>query len=307
MIALAAHDLRKSFGTVQALAGLDLEVDEGSLFGLLGPNGAGKSTFMNIVCGLHRPDGGELSLFGRPVNGDDPARKLELGFVPQHIALYREFTAEANLALFGRLYGLSGSALSKGVDAALDLARLKDRRGDPVKDFSGGMMRRLNIAVALIHGPRLLLCDEPTVGVDPQSRNAIFDTLQDLKAGGMTVIYSTHYMEEAERLCDRIAIIDQGRILRLDDLDGLLEELPPVNTVRVRKAVLDAERTAALEGFGEVRQETRTMALRPRDGFRLSAFYAWAEGEGLDPRDVQVERPTLENLFLRLTGRELRE
>ncbi len=307
MTALVAQGLRKSFGAVTALDGLDVEVEQGAFFGLLGPNGAGKSTFMSLVTGYQQADQGQLVLFGKPVDPANADQKRAIGFAPQHIALYKDLSAAANLSLFGRLYGLAGRELDRQVDAALELARLEDRRDDPVKTFSGGMMRRLNIAAALIHSPRLLLCDEPTVGVDPQSRNAIFETLTTLKDQGMTVVYSTHYMEEAERLCDRIAIIDQGRILRQDDLDGLLSDLPPVSAVRVRHDALDEAQAGALSRFGAVAHGPRALVVTPQDTFRLSHFYAWAEGEGLDARDVQVDRPTLENLFLQLTGRELRE
>ncbi|KAA9130540.1 ABC transporter ATP-binding protein [Marinihelvus fidelis] len=305
--ALAAVGLRKSFGDTVALDGLDLAVPKGAFFGLLGPNGAGKSTFMSLVTGFQDADGGQFSLFGEVLDPADTGQKLRIGFAPQHIALYKELSAEANLALFGRLYGLSGRGLDQRVEAALELARLMDRRGDRVKTFSGGMMRRLNIAAALLHEPELLLCDEPTVGVDPQSRNAIFETLLELKSRGMTVIYSTHYMEEAERLCDRVAIIDHGRILAEGDIDGLLEGLPAVNAVRVRGGELDEAAVAALSQFGAVSVSERAHHLVPGEGFRLSRFHVWAEGEGLEPRDVIVERPTLEHLFLQLTGRELRE
>lgn len=305
--ALAASGLRKSFGDIHALNGLDLAVGRGQFFGLLGPNGAGKSTFMSLVTGFQSADSGSLQLFGEPLDPGNAAQKLRIGFAPQNIALYRELSAEGNLALFGRLYGLSGGQLSDRVDAVLEMARLSDRRGDRVKTFSGGMMRRLNIAAALLHEPDLLLCDEPTVGVDPQSRNAIFDTLLSLKSRGMTVIYSTHYMEEAERLCDRVAIIDHGRILAEGDIDGLLGELPAVSGVRIRAMVPDEATDAALRQFGTVSAGERGLSLVPGENFRLSRFHAWAEDRGLEPRDVIVERPTLEHLFLQLTGRELRE
>jgi ABC-2 type transport system ATP-binding protein len=307
MPAIDAANLSKRFGAIDALKNLSLSVETGSFFGLLGPNGAGKSTFMNIVSGFLRHDSGTLHIDGAPLAPESVEQKKLIGLAPQHIALYNELSAESNLSLFGKLYGLSGKKLSKRIDYALELAQLTDRRKSIVKEFSGGMKRRLNIASALLHQPKILLCDEPTVGVDPQSRNAIFDTLTELNASGMTIVYSTHYMEEAERLCDMIAIIDKGEILRLGDLDTLLEELPPINTITARAAPLSASQRAELRAFGSIREESATLMLEPCEGFLLSRFYGWVEESRLDTRDFHIGRPSLENLFLLLTGRELRE
>ena len=307
MTALSAKGLCKSFGSVEALKSLDITVPDGSFFGLLGPNGAGKSTFMSIVSGFIPADSGTVSLFGEPLDVQSTAQKLCIGLAPQNIALYKELSAQANLKLFGQLYGLKGSMLSKRIDEALDLAQLNDRRKSLVKEYSGGMMRRLNIAVALMHRPKLLLCDEPTVGVDPQSRNAIFDTLLELKNRGVTVIFSTHYMEEAERLCDQIGIIDQGRILRLGKLDDLLQELPAISAVLVNNTAISEQDLIGIEQFGSISSNHGSMILEPKQGFRLSNFYRWVEDQNLDVREFRVKGPTLENLFLQLTGRELRE
>ena len=307
MSALEVVGLSKSFGAVKALKSLDLTIEPGCFFGLLGPNGAGKSTFMSIISGFLQQDAGSIKLFGELLNPDDPEQKELIGLAPQNIALYKELSAEGNLSLFGKLQGLRGAELKARVDEALDLAQLQERRKSLVKEFSGGMKRRLNIAVALLHHPKILLCDEPTVGVDPQSRNAIFETLLKLKDQGLTVLYSTHYMEEAERLCDRIGIIDHGEILRDGELDGLLQELPDIDRIVIRRANLDAQHLAVFGRFGEFEQHDDSYYLKPADDFRLSGFFRWVEDESMDARDFVVERPSLENLFLQLTGRDLRE
>ncbi len=307
MTILQAQDLSKRFGSTQALQDLSLEIEGGSCFGLLGPNGAGKSTFMSIVSGFLIQDSGTLSLEGEPLNPNNIAQKKKIGLSPQHIALYKELSAEQNLKLFGKLYGLSGKSLSQQTDYALEVAQLKDRRKSVVKEFSGGMKRRLNIATALMHKPKILLCDEPTVGVDPQSRNAIFDTLLALKKQGMTIVYSTHYMEEAERLCDQIGIIDAGRILRIGTLDTLLQELPRANLIRARAASLAPPHLDAFHQFGDVKADGSSLQLETQPGFKLSRFFQWTEEQGLDASNFQIARPSLENLFLHLTGKDLRE
>jgi ABC-2 type transport system ATP-binding protein len=215
-----------------ALDGVTLDIAPGEFFGLLGPNGAGKSTFMSLISGLRPLDAGTLTVDGDGVSAGSARARQALGLVPQHIALYSDLSAERNLRIFGELYGLRGQRLSERVDVLLEAVQLADRRKDLVKEFSGGMQRRLNLAAALLHEPRLLLCDEPTVGVDPQSRNAIFDFLKELNRGGLTVIYSTHYMEEATRLCSRIGIIDHGKILASGTIDELLAKLPFEEEIR---------------------------------------------------------------------------
>jgi ABC-2 type transport system ATP-binding protein len=212
---LKVSHLRKCFGERVAVDDVSFEVGAGETIGLLGPNGAGKTTTLSMMCGLARPDGGSVSFQGQAVQ-DANQFKRRVGLVPQDLALYDEVSAWANLELFGGLYGLEGKELARRADEALELVGLAERRGDRVKTFSGGMKRRLNIAAALLHEPDLILLDEPTVGVDPQSRNAIFDNLEELKRRGKTLLYTTHYMEEAERLCDRVLILDHGQILAND-------------------------------------------------------------------------------------------
>jgi ABC-2 type transport system ATP-binding protein len=210
---LRVDNLTKRYGQRAAVNAVSFSIGQGETVGLLGPNGAGKTTTIAMISGIARPDGGDVSLGGISVTQNATALKRRVGLVPQDLALYDELSAWANLQLFGGLYGLGSTQLQPRAEAALSLVGLADRSGDRVKTFSGGMKRRLNIAAALLHEPELILLDEPTVGVDPQSRNAIFDNLEELKRRGKTLLYTTHYMEEAERLCDRVLILDHGRVL----------------------------------------------------------------------------------------------
>ena len=224
---LDIRHLRKSFGALTAVADVSLTVGRGELVGLLGPNGAGKTTSVAMIAGLLTPDAGEVLIDGRRLSGDTDPAKRKVGLVPQDLALYDELSARANLRFFGALYGLSGAALDRAIADAAGLVGLADRLGDRVKSFSGGMKRRLNLAAGLLHGPDILLLDEPTVGVDPQSRNAIFDNLETLKASGKALLYTTHYMEEVERLADRIVVVDHGRVLAEGTLAALQATVPP--------------------------------------------------------------------------------
>ncbi len=304
---VSAQGVVKRFGPLTALDGVSLDIAPGEFFGLLGPNGAGKSTFMSLIAGLRPLDAGTLTVDGAGVAAGSAQARRSIGLVPQHIALYSELSAETNLAIFGGLYGLRGSALQERITRILDAVQLSDRRQDLVKTFSGGMQRRLNLAAALLHGPKLLLCDEPTVGVDPQSRNAIFDFLQALNREGMTVIYSTHYMEEATRLCSRIGIIDHGKILALGTIDELLARLPFEEEIRFPATPETASLGEALAAHGELATADGVHRFRPHPGYPLSSFYSLAENHRLAPRLFATQRPTLEALFLQLTGRVLRE
>jgi len=221
---LQVEQLSKRYGDRLAVDAISFAIGEGETVGLLGPNGAGKTTVIAMISGIAQPDGGQVSLGDVLVTKDADALKRRVGLVPQDLALYDELSAWANLQLFGGLYGLGGDSLRRRADDALALVGLADRRNERVKNFSGGMKRRLNIAGALLHDPDLILLDEPTVGVDPQSRNAIFDNLEALKSRGKTLLYTTHYMEEAERLCDRVLILDGGRILANDSVVKLMQQ-----------------------------------------------------------------------------------
>ncbi len=273
---LEARDLHKAYGPVQAVAGVSFTVAAGQIVGLLGPNGAGKSTTVAMLCGLVAPDRGVVTVDGAPLGGDDSPVKARLGIVPQDLAIHDDLSAIANLQLFGALYGLRGAVLRERSAAALEVVGLADRARDKPARFSGGMRRRLNIAAALVHDPQVLLLDEPTVGVDPQSRNAIFDNLETLRDRGKALLYTTHYMEEAERLCDRIVIIDRGRVIADDDAAGLRARLP-ADAIHEHTVTgpLDAELRALLAARG--------VGVRDRGG------------------------ASLESVFLHLTGRRLRD
>ena len=218
---LHVKNLRKTFATLVAVDDVSFTVDRGQLVGLLGPNGAGKTTTVSMIAALVTPEKGEVLVGGTRLAGDTDPKKRQIGLVPQDLALYDELSARANLRFFGALYSLSGAALDKAIAAAMDLVGLADRLNDLVKTFSGGMKRRLNLAAGLLHDPDILLLDEPTVGVDPQSRNAIFENLELLKSRGKAILYTTHYMEEVERLADRIVVMDHGKVIADDTLSGL--------------------------------------------------------------------------------------
>jgi ABC-2 type transport system ATP-binding protein len=308
---LEVRNLTKSYGRVPAVRGVSLRAGKGEMVGLLGPNGAGKTTTVSIIAGLLRPDSGEVLVGGRPLGGDTDPAKRDIGLVPQEIALYEEFSARENLALFGALYGLDGPRAKQAVAGALDFVGLSDRARERVSRFSGGMKRRLNLAAALLHDPQLLLLDEPTVGVDPQSRNAIFDNLETLKRRGKTLLYTTHYMEEAERLCDRMVIVDHGVVAADDTLQGLHRLLPAANLLTLElhsPAGLNPEDLRALP-------EVRTVELRGAElrlGLGNLSSHApkvlqWLADRGHSFEHVASERATLETVFLTLTGRSLRD
>jgi ABC-2 type transport system ATP-binding protein len=224
---LEVNNLRKVYGTIVAVDDVSFALRPGTLVGLLGPNGAGKTTTVSMIAGLVTPDRGAVRIDGEPLSGDTDPKKRRLGLVPQDLALYDELSARANLRFFGALYGLTGQPLDAAMESALQLVGLADRARDVVRTFSGGMKRRLNLAAGLLHDPDILLLDEPTVGVDPQSRNAIFDNLELLKSRGKALLYTTHYMEEAERLADRIVVIDHGRVIAEDTVSGMQARVPP--------------------------------------------------------------------------------
>ena len=228
---LEIKNLRKSFGSLVAVDDVSFALKPGQLVGLLGPNGAGKTTTVSMIAGLLTPERGEVLVGGRRMVGDSDPAKRRIGLVPQDLALYDELTARDNLRFFGALYNLTGRELDAAIAAAMALVELSDRLKDRVKTFSGGMKRRLNLAAGLLHDPDILLLDEPTVGVDPQSRNAIFDNLETLKRRGKALLYTTHYMEEAERLADRIVVIDHGKVIANDTLAGLQSRVAAVGGV----------------------------------------------------------------------------
>src|SRR5271167_1066965 len=250
---LEVNGLTKSYGKLTAVNGVSFHADYGETIGLLGPNGAGKTTTVSIIAGLLNPDSGEVRIEGKQVKSDTDPVKLKIGLVPQDMALYDQLSARDNLTFFAALYSIAGARAKHAIDEALNLVALSDRAGDKVGTFSGGMKRRLNLAAALLHDPQILLLDEPTVGVDPQSRNAIFDNLETLKKRGKTLIYTTHYMEEAERLCDRIVIIDHGRVIADDTLQGLHRMLPVASLLLVELDHTDGFKPEQMLALSEVK------------------------------------------------------
>lgn len=304
---LALKAVTKNYGRLKAVDGITLEIRRGEFFGLLGPNGAGKSTLISLLARLHAPDGGSVSIAETPLDAGRRGALRRPGLVPQSIALYEEFTAEQNLRFFGELQGLYGAQLRRRVSDVLEAVQLASRKHDRVATFSGGMQRRLNLAAALLHQPELLLCDEPTAGVDPHARNAIFDILESLNREGTTIIYSTHYMEEAARLCSRIGIMDHGRLLAEGTLAELLTRLPFDEQISFPVTPATAALASRLGVLGRVLAEADQYHFLPASGFRLSAFFTLTESHGLPPRFFTLQRPTLEALFLHLTGRSLRE
>lgn len=300
---LEIRGLRKAYGTTVALRDASFSVAKGTCYGLLGPNGAGKTTAISIVVGTVDADGGTVTLDGKPVGTSNLNLKRRVGFVPQDLALYEELSASDNLVFFGVLYGLHGKDLERRVDYALTLAGLGDRRKGPVREFSGGMKRRLNIAAALMHDPDLLVLDEPTVGVDPQSRNLIFEALEALRDAGKTLLYTTHYMEEAERLCQKVAIMDGGRVIAEGVLKDLYRLIPTKSIVHVE--VSDGSAIPeTIPGARNIRREGRSVNFEMDD---LNTGLPAALGAFSSIERVVTERPTLEEVFLHLTGRSLRD
>ncbi|QEG22801.1 ABC transporter ATP-binding protein [Mariniblastus fucicola] len=303
---IEAKSLVKTYGTLTAVDNLSLTIHEGETIGLLGPNGAGKTTTIGMLVGLTTPDSGEVVIHkgnnspqiaptGSPNNVSVRGR---IGIAPQALSLYEELSAVENLRFFGSLYDLAGKALKDRVETALEIAGLEDRRNDRVSTFSGGMKRRLNIAVALIHEPEVILLDEPTVGVDPQSRNHIFERIEQMQKNGMTILYTTHYMEEAQRLCDRVAIMDHGKILAIDTVDGLLEKH---GTRPVVSATLHPQSSRA-----GLPAEPDGDSLRFESDDPITEVSRLTQS-GIRFQSLQIANSDLESVFLTLTGRQLRD
>lgn len=308
---LEATGLRKRFGAIEAVRGISLTIAPGETYGLLGPNGSGKTTTISMICGLLPPDEGEVTVTGLRMTTRTLAPKRLVGLVPQELAIYPDLTARENLLFFGRLYGIAESELRKRVDEVLKVIGLADRANDRSGTYSGGMKRRLNIGIGLIHGPTLLVLDEPTVGVDPQSRNAILESIEQLAGVGIAVLYTTHYMEEAQRLCDRVAIIDAGEI----KAEGTQEELVRLvgQNDRIRVAGTGQERAAAdrvraLPGVTGVSTTAEEVSVLAADGGAiLSSVLQTLSEAGMSIASVVVEKPDLETVFLHVTGKALRD
>jgi ABC-2 type transport system ATP-binding protein len=303
MTVLRIQDAKKAFGSTQALAGVSFELGQGELLGLLGPNGAGKTTLVRALAGRVRLDGGTIELFGRTLSASET--RDGLGVVPQEIALYPLLTARENLEAFGSFNGLRGAALRDRVAWALEWTGLAERAREPIRRFSGGMRRRLNIACGVLHEPRVILLDEPTVGVDPQSRERIYEMLDRLRANGVSMLLTTHQLDEAEARCERIVIVDHGRVIAAGTLGELVRDT--IGEQRVATVRLDRAPAAPLEGLtpGDEGMLWRG-AVRDVDA-DLPALLARVAAAGRTVVDLEIRRPSLQSVFLHLTGRELRE
>ena len=299
--------LVKSFGDIQALAGVDFTVKEGEIFGLLGPNGAGKTTTISIVAGLLNADSGSVRVSGMDIRTEGRRVRRMLGVVPQDIALYEELSGRENLIFWGGLYGLSGKLLREEADRVLELVGLTDRARDPVSEYSGGMKRRLNLSAGLIHRPKVILLDEPTLGIDPQARLNILDIIKDGVSGGMTAIYTTHYLEEAEKLCDRIAIIDHGKILAQGTLGELVKLAGEGNVVTVSGAFTKEQMGPLLKGIAVDHLENGSLRMLVPGQSELSGALGRLFSAGMSIEEVSIQEPSLEGVFIKLTGRELRD
>ena len=306
---IQAQGLRKSYGARAAVADVSLSVGAGEILGLLGPNGAGKSTTVGMISGLTASDAGTVTVGGATLASDAFAFKRRIGLVPQDLALFEDLPALANIELFGALYDLPKARLKQRAMEVLDMVGLADRARDKPATFSGGMKRRLNIACALVHDPDVLLLDEPTAGVDPQSRNAIFGNLEALKRAGKAIVYTTHYMEEAERLADRIVIIDHGKVVASGTLNELLRVLPAAQTLALDiEGAIDPAALQRIDGVKQVQFAAGRLTVALDDLARSAAAVLQAvAASGAVVRHIDSGRANLEDVFLALTGRQLRD
>jgi len=309
---IEVKQLTKRYGAKRAVDDLSFSVGRGEVFGLLGPNGAGKTTTINMLATLIAADGGTARIGGHDVATESAAVRRLIGVVPQEIALYTDLTARDNLNFWGQLYGVNGNDLRSRVDELLEMSDLVGHAGQKVDTFSGGMKRRLNLAAGLIHRPAVLFLDEPTVGIDAQARSHILEIVADLGANGMTVVYTTHYLEEAEQLCNRIGVIDQGRLVALGDKEDLISQIGDNDLIRLY--LPEAARSAFIAEFSgrsqtsDVRQRRQKVEIRTPDGAALLPdIQGWLGDHELSLAQLEIERPNLESLYLKLTGRGLRE
>ena len=308
---LTATSLVKSFDEHAAVKDVSFDISAGETFGLLGPNGAGKTTSISMICGLLEPDAGEVKVVGETITTGSTRGREHIGLVPQDLAIYPDLSGEENLAFFGRLYGLGGASLDERVKEVLAIIGLSDRKDDYTKEYSGGMKRRLNIGIGLLHRPRLLVLDEPTVGVDPQSRNAILESVESLSSEGMAVLYTTHYMEEAERLCDRVAIIDEGTVQAEGtrrDLVSLVGEKDRISITGSSNLGEAKSTITGLRGVSEVSVSDHGVEVLADDAATLlPEMLGCIATIGASVTSVEVVEPNLEAVFLHLTGKALRD
>ena len=305
------RSLSKSYGTLPAVSGVSFDIKEGEIFGLLGPNGAGKTTTLSMIAGLLKPDEGEITVGGTDVWSNLKEVKRIMGVVPQDVALYQDLTAKENLSFWGGLYGLRGTGLKEKIDRTLEMLGLAEKSKAAVITFSGGMKQRLNLGVGLLHSPRLLLLDEPTVGIDPQARINILDVIRNLAKQGTTILYTTHYMEEAEQLCDRLAIIDHGKILARGTVSELKQLVGggKVITLRGKFSPEDIRRHhIAREELNLIKLEDNLVVFSAKaEGHGISLLFSDIFTSDLEIDDITILEPNLQSVFIKLTGRELRD
>ena len=310
---LEVKDLVKTYGDFTAVKGITFDIKEGEIFSLLGPNGAGKTTSISMLSTLYEPTSGDATIGGHSISKEPMAVKQVIGVVPQEIALYEDLTARENLIFWGQMYGLSGKELNSRVDEVLEQIGLVDKAKNQVKTYSGGMKRRVNIGVGLLHKPRLLFMDEPTVGIDPQSRRAILDTVKDLNQQGMTVLYTTHYMEEAEELSNRVGIIDHGELIAIGTQDELTKQVGQTDTLILHIGENEdtealAESLKGLDGVLEaIAVDHEVSIVTPQAEDVLATIVGTANERGIKIRSIDIREPNLEAVFLHLTGRALRD
>jgi ABC-2 type transport system ATP-binding protein len=307
---ISVKNLSKAFGDIRAVDCISFTVSPGELFGFLGPNGAGKTTAINMISGLLRPDEGTVFIEDYNVAESPRLAKRLLGLVPQDLALYEEFNARENLYFWGGLYGISRSELRKNTEDILECVGLADRAREPVLRYSGGMKRRLNLAIGLVHHPKVLLLDEPTVGIDPQARNNILDIIRDIARQGTTILFTTHNLDEAEKLCDRIAIIDYGKILQTGSVSELAKIVGDRDIIALRGEFTAEQLRQCLqkEPVSLLAVSDRSASLNLlQDGYGIASLVGRLTKAGIELEDISIQKPTLENVFLKLTGRELRD
>ena len=310
---LEVQNLAKSYGDFTAVKGISFDIKEGEIFSLLGPNGAGKTTTISMLSTLYTPTSGDAVIGGHSITKDPMAVKQVIGVVPQEIALYEDLTARENLVFWGQMYGLGGKSLNSRVDEVLEQIGLTDKAKNRVKTYSGGMKRRVNIGVGLLHKPRLLFMDEPTVGIDPQSRRAILDTVKDLNKNGMTVLYTTHYMEEAAELSNRVGIIDHGELIALGTQDELTKQVGQAETLILHINENDDPQALipSFKGIKDVLEAnvigTEISIITPSAKDVLASVVSKANERGIKIRSMDIREPNLEAVFLHLTGRALRD
>lgn len=308
---IEAKGIKKYYKKVRAVDGIDLEVRQGEILGILGPNGAGKSTAISVISSLIRPDGGDVFFKGKSILKNPAAIRRVMGIVPQEVALYPDLSAAENLKFFGKLYGLRGEKLKTRMQEVLDLLELNGRAKDAVKNYSGGMKRRVNIGAALLHHPEVLIMDEPTVGIDPQSRSHILDTVKALNQKGMTIIYTSHYMEEVEQLCDRIYVMDHGKVIASgtkEDLKNLMggDDIVSLQTDKASEGFLKELRGNLKVKNADQKGNSITLMVQ-KDCDILSDIFEAASRNGVKLKSLDIKTPTLEDVFLYLTGRGLRD